>query len=118
MASQKRTYATRSKEAETMYGMSPTALIIVALLATVALFLLTPLGRRKPKRAEKWEKAEIMRKLLALSEQETAGKSAAGPTRARPAVSRPAPGRAPMRPANIPIKANVKTTLPARSKVR
>jgi hypothetical protein len=111
-------YATRSKEAKNMFGMSPTVLIILALLATAALFLLTPLGRRKPKRPEKWEKAEIMRKLLALSEQEAGRKPAVPPTRTRPPVSRPTPTRAPMRPANIPIKASTKTTLPARSKVR
>jgi len=97
---------------------SPGFEIALGALAILLLLLLVKFPARKPKRAEKWEKAEIMRKLLALSEQEMAGKSAMGPARTRPAVSRPAPGRAPMRPANIPIKANVKTTLPARSKVR
>jgi hypothetical protein len=101
-----------------MFGMSPTVLILLAVLATAALLLLTPLGRRRPKRAEKWEKAEIMRKLLALSDQEASRKMATAPARPRPAVSRPMPARAPMRPANLPIKANAKTTLPARSKAR
>ena len=101
-----------------MFGMSPTMLSIVGLLMAAALLLLTAVARRKPKRAEKWEKAEIMRQLLALSEQEAARTPAATPARTRPGVSRPTPGRAPMRPANVPIKANVKTTLPARSKVR
>jgi type II secretory pathway pseudopilin PulG len=101
-----------------MFGISPTVMIALAVLATAALFLLTPLGRRKRKRPEKWEKAEIMRQLLALSEKETGARPAAPPARSRPAASRPAPTRPPMRPANLPIKANVKTTLPARSKAR
>lgn len=101
-----------------MFAMSPTVLILMSVLATAALLLLTPLGRRRPKRAEKWEKAEIMRKLLALSEQEARSKTATASARPRPAVSRPLPARAPMRPANLPIKANAKTTLPTRSKVR
>ena len=101
-----------------MFGMSPTIMIVVAVLATAALFLLTPLGRPRRKRAEKWEKAEIMRQLLALSEKETGARPATPPARSRPAASRPAPTRAPMRPANLPIKANVKTTLPVRSKAR
>ena len=101
-----------------MFGMSPNVMIALAVLATAALFFLTPLGRRKPKRAEKWEKAEIMRQLLSLSEQETGARPMTSPARARAATSRPTPTRAPMRPANLPIKANVKTTLPARSKTR
>jgi len=101
-----------------MFGMSPTVMIALAVLATAALFLLTPLGRRKRKRAEKWEKAEIMRQLLSLSEQEAGARPATGSARARTASSRPTPTRTPMRPSNLPIKANVKTTLPARSKAR
>lgn len=101
-----------------MFGMSPTVMIALAALATAALFLLTPLGRRKPKRAEKWEKAEIMRQLLSLSEKEVGARPSASPDRTRTATSRPTPARVPMRPANLPIKANVKTNLPARSKAR
>jgi len=101
-----------------MFGISPTVMIALAVLATAALFLLTPLGRRKRKRPEKWEKAEIMRQLLALSEKEMGARQATPAGRSRPAASRPAPTRPPMRPANLPIKANVKTTLPARSKAR
>jgi hypothetical protein len=101
-----------------MFGMSPTVMIALVALATAALFLLTPLGRRKRKRPEKWEKAEIMRQLLALSDKETGARPATAPARSRPAASRPAPTRTPMRPPNLPIKANVKTTLPAGSKAR
>jgi type II secretory pathway pseudopilin PulG len=101
-----------------MFGMSPTVMIALAVLATAALFLLTPLGRRRRKRAEKWEKAEIMRQLLALSEKEAGVRPPTSSTRPRPATSRPTAARAAMRPANLPIKANVKTTLPARSKAR
>jgi type II secretory pathway pseudopilin PulG len=100
-----------------MFGFSPTVIIVVAVVAVMTLLLLTPLGRPRRKRAEKWEKAEIMRKLLALSDQE-AGKPKAVPARTRPAVSRPAPARVMNRPANVPMKASTSTSLPGRSKVR
>ncbi|HST08780.1 MAG TPA: hypothetical protein VLL05_00265 [Terriglobales bacterium] len=100
-----------------MFGFSPTVIMVVAVLAVAALLLLTPMGRPRRKRAEKWEKAEIMRQLLALSDQE-AGKPKAVPARTRPAVSRSAPSRTINRPANIPIKASASTSLPARSKAR
>jgi hypothetical protein len=101
-----------------MFGISPTLMIALGVLTVAALFLLTPLGRPRRKRAEKWEKAEIMRQLLALSEQEAGGRPMANAARTRPGISRPSPSRATARPANIPIKANVKTNLPVRSKVR
>ena len=50
-----------------MFGISPTLMIALGVLTVAALFLMTPLGKRKRKRPEKWEKAEIMRQLLALS---------------------------------------------------
>ena len=101
-----------------MFGISPTLMIALGVLTVAALFLMTPLGRPRRKRAEKWEKAEIMRQLLALSEQESGGRPAATKARTRPAVSRPSPSRTTPRPVNIPVKANAKTTLPVRSKVR
>jgi len=97
------------EEAENMYGMSPTVLMIVALLATAALFLLTPLGRRKPKRVEKWEKAEIMKKLLALSEQDPALASAAPSVRLRATTTKSG-----MRPSGAHMKAITSTALPSR----
>ena len=102
-----------------MMDISSTGVVLVlATLAVVVLALAAMLFPRKPKRAEKWEKAEIMRQLLALSDKETGARPATPPGRSRPAASRPTATRTPMRPANLPIKANVKTTLPARSKAR
>jgi len=50
--------------------LSPTTfVIVVAALAALTLAVLL-LASRKPKRAEKWEKAAIMKQLLALSERE------------------------------------------------
>jgi hypothetical protein len=66
---------------------------------------------RKPKRAEKWEKAQIMKQLLALSEQEANRVPGARSVRLRPPVSKPA-----MRPSNAYMKARTKTTLPGRSR--
>lgn len=100
-----------------MYGISPTVLIALAGLTVVALFLLTPLGTRKPKRAEKWEKAEIMRKLLALSENEP-GMAKVPVARSRITITRPVSGRTPTRPASVALKGTSKTSLPARSKAR
>jgi len=87
--------------------------IALAALAIVALACALKLSRRKPKRAEKWEKAEIMKKLLALSEQDAGLATAAPSVRMRAPVSKPT-----MRPGNAHLKATTRTTLPARSKAR
>jgi hypothetical protein len=100
-----------------MFGISSTV-IAYGVMAIATLVLLMALATRKPKRVEKWEKAEIMKQLLALSEQEAGGRQTASAARARPGGSRPAPSRSVTRPANIPLKASVKTTLPVRSKAR
>jgi hypothetical protein len=82
-------------------------------IGVAALALLLKVFARKPKRAEKWEKAEIMKKLLALSEQE--GKLAT----TKPSVRLRAPASKPtMRPSNAHLKAMASTTLPGRSKGR
>ena len=78
-----------------------------------ALLLMTPLGRRKRKRPEKWEKAEIMRQLLALSEQDQGMKGMAPSVRLRAPVPKAA-----IRPGTAHMKASSKTTLPSRSKAR
>jgi hypothetical protein len=88
-------------------------LLALAGCAILALALVAKFLGRKPKRAEKWEKAEIMKKLLALSEQDTALATGAASVRMRAAVS-----KSTMRPTNAHLKATVKTTLPSRSKVR
>jgi hypothetical protein len=100
-----------------MLGISSTV-IAYGVMAIAGFVLLMAWATHKPKRAEKWEKAEIMKQLLALSEQEARGRQAATAARTRPAVSRPMPSRTATRPANIPLKASVKTTLPPRSKAR
>ena len=97
-----------------MLEISPTVLIALGALTVALLWLL--LGRRKPKRAEKWEKAEIMRQLLALSEKET-GMTKAPAARSRITITRPVAARTATRP-SVSVKANAKASLPARSKVR
>ena len=97
-----------------MIGFSPTEIVIaLGALAVVALLLATILGTRKPKRVEKWEKAEIMRQLLALSEAEMGAAAATPSVRMSAPASKPA-----MRSGSAPLKATAKTTLPSRSKVR
>ena len=83
--------------------------IAVGVLAIAVLVIVAKLFRTKPKRAEKWERAEIMKQLLALSERE----ANAATTRARAQVPVPSKG---MRPTSV--KATTKTSLPVRSKVR
>ena len=83
------------------------ATIAVGVLALAAI-LLAP----GPKRAEKWEKAEIMKKLLALSEQEE-GRRAAAAVKARPQ-----PARQVTRPAAANLKATSKIAAPVRAKAR
>ena len=99
-----------------MMDISSTGVVLVlAALAVVVLALAAMLFPRKPKRAEKWEKAEIMRQLLALSErEENLRRPALTAMRMRaPATARPA-----TRPATSPLKANSKTAMPVRSKAR
>ena len=96
-----------------MFGISPTLMIALGVLTVAALLLMTPLGKRKRKRPEKWEKAEIMRQLLALSEQDQGLKGRAPSVRLRA----PAPKTA-GRPGTAHMKASSKTTLPSRSKAR
>lgn len=84
--------------------------IAVGVLAIAVLVIVAKLFRTKPKRAEKWERAEIMKQLLALSEREA---KAATAQSARAQVSVPSRG---MRPTSV--KATTKTSLPVHSKVR
>ena len=92
---------------------SPGVVMALGALAIGVLVLLAGLLSRKPKRPEKWEKAEIMKQLLALSEREE------GLRRPAPAVRLRAPAATQgMRPGNAHLKATSKTTLPSRSKTR
>jgi hypothetical protein len=96
-----------------MLGMTSTQILMCLGVLVAGTFLLFLVRDRKPKRAEKWEKAEIMRQLLALSEQENGGKKPAPSVRLRPSPTKPA-----VRPGTANLKASTKTNLPARTKVR
>src|ERR1700746_3007372 len=63
--------ATRSRRVSNMIDITPIELrVALAVLAIAVLVIVAKMSRAKPKRAEKWEKAAIMKQLLALSEQE------------------------------------------------
>jgi hypothetical protein len=50
---------------------SMTTIVLVGVAISLALFaILTKFRDRKPKRADKWEKAQIVKRLVALSEHE------------------------------------------------
>jgi hypothetical protein len=92
---------------------SPGILIALGAVAVLLLALLLKLLGGKPKRAEKWEKAEIMKKLLALSESEAKLRQPAPAVRLRAPAPRPTG-----RPSTAHLKASSKTTLPSRAKAR
>ncbi len=92
---------------------SPAVTMALGALAIVLLALLAIRLRGKPKRAEKWEKAEIMRQLLALSEQEQNMKQG------KPAARTPVPARKVVaRSGSLPVNARAKSPVMARTKVR
>jgi hypothetical protein len=106
--------AARRKEIADMIAIPSTGVVIaLGALAVALLALLVKLRLGKPKRAEKWEKAQIMKQLLALSERENSLAGTAPSVRMRPPASRPT-----MRPGTAHLKASTKTTLPNRSKTR
>ena len=91
--------------------------LVLAALGVALLALVAMLFPRKPKRAEKWEKAEIMKQLLALSErEENLRRAAAAPASVR--MRAPATARTATRPATSHLKATTKAAMPARSKAR
>ena len=92
----------------TPIGISTTlAVLAIAMLALVAIR-----WRGKPKqRAAKGEKAEIMKRLLALAESEQSVAVRAPSTRLRAPVA-----RQDVRIGNASLKTTAKTTLPIRSK--
>ncbi|PYX36650.1 MAG: hypothetical protein DMG81_15705 [Acidobacteria bacterium] len=92
---------------------SPGMLMALGAVAVLLLALLLKLLGGKPKRAEKWEKAEIMKKLLALSESEANLRQPAPAVRLRAPAPRPTG-----RPSAAHLKASSKTTLPSRAKAR
>jgi len=99
-----------------MMDISSTGVVLVlAALAVVVLALAAMLFPRKPKRVEKWEKAQIMKQLLALSERE---ESLRRPAPAAMRMRAPANARNATRAATSPLKATTKAAMPARSKAR
>jgi hypothetical protein len=89
-----------------MIGLSTTEVVIALATLVIVMLVLAKLFAEKPKRAEKWEKAEIMKQLLALSEQESGGRL-------------PAPAVRPVARSNqARLKTTGKATLPARAKAR
>jgi hypothetical protein len=95
-----------------MISVSSTGVVIaLAVLAIVGCLFVPKLRAGKVKRAEKWEKATIMRQLLALSERENGLAATEPPVR----VSAPA-SRLKMRATKAPVQTTAKTTLPIRSK--
>ena len=97
-----------------MFGISIGTSILLAGLAIGALALVAMLLGRKPKsRPEPWEKAEIMKQLLAASELEANAAKAKVPARARPSTSKQV-----KRPAPVYLKSPGKAVQPVRSKAR
>ena len=89
-----------------MIGLSTTEVVIALAALVIVTVVLTKLFAGKPKRAEKWEKAEIVKQLLALSEQENGSQL-------------PTPAVRPMSRSNqARLKTTAKATLPARAKAR
>ena len=95
-----------------MFGLSTGFLTVFAIVAFAVLAVAGMLLAPKPKRAEKLEKAEIMKKLLALSEQEE-GRRAAAAVKVRPQPARPV-----TRPAAANLKVTSKIATPVRAKAR
>jgi hypothetical protein len=94
-----------------MFDISFIEIVIVLVVLLIAVLVFFPKKRaEKPKRPERWEKAEIVKQLLALSELENSLASTAPSFRSSASASKHA-----MRPANTHLKANA-SRLPIRSK--
>lgn len=96
-----------------MIDITPIELrVALAVLAIAVLVIVAKMSRARPKRAEKWEKAAIMKQLLALSEQEEKRKAAAAAERLRAQTARTA------RPSPTQVKAARRLAWQVRSKAR
>lgn len=91
---------------------SPGIQIALSAVAAGLLVVLVKLFWPRPKRAEKWEKAEIMKKLLALSDQQEGRRLPAPAVRTRVQPARPV-----ARPGMAHVKASAKVS-PVRAKAR
>ena len=96
-----------------MMDLSSTGFMIALGVLAILVLMLAMKLFAKPKRAEKWEKAEIMKQLLALSEQEEKRSLAASVPR-----TRTQPSRVATRPTSAPVKASTKVAIPVRAKAR
>jgi hypothetical protein len=96
-----------------MMGLSSTWFMIALGVLAIGVLMLVMKLFAKPKRAEKWEKAEIMKQLLALSEQEEQRRLAVPASRAKAQLARPA-----TRPTPATVKASTKVAIPVRAKAR
>jgi hypothetical protein len=99
-----------------MFGISSTSSAILLAALAIALFAALLMIRRAQmpkKRPEKWEKAAIMKQLLAMSEREEYFAAKSTSTRARQRASRPGP-----RPSSAQLRTTAKATLASRSKTR
>jgi len=92
-----------------MTGISIAGIGIALAMLAIAVFARVP--KSKPKRAERWEKAEIMRQLLALSELENGGRATASSVRFRAPASKLG-----IRPSHANLKTTAKSTLPIRAR--
>jgi hypothetical protein len=100
-----------------MIGISSIGVVIALAGLAIALLALFAKLWARPKPAEKWEKAEIMKQLLALSERENSLAATAPSARLRAPASRQAI-RSSKAPLKAPLKTTAKTSLPIRSKTR
>ena len=99
-----------------MLGMSSISSAILLAALAIALFaalLIIRRARKPKKRPEKWEKAAIMKQLLAMSEREEYFAAKSASMRMRQQAARPG-----MRPSSAHLKATTKAMLPSRSKTR
>jgi hypothetical protein len=76
-------------------GFSLSTIMTASSALAALVLLLVFLDGRKPRRAEKWEKAAIMRKLLAASDREEAMKRMKEGSQARKATPQPTMRQAP-----------------------
>jgi len=95
-----------------MTGISIAGVGVALVMLAIAVFARAPKRRGKPKRAERWEKAEIVRQLLALSELENR-RAAATASSLRFCAPRSTLG---IRPSHANLKATAKSALPSRPK--
>ena len=86
------------------------SILFIGVVTALAVFVLAKACARGPKRAEKWDKAEIIKQLLVLSERENGISATAPPVRFRTPLSDQA-----IRPSKAYQKPTGRTSQPVRS---